>query len=104
MRISTFASVPFITGELFEQGSAEENRDFICYPTKVNQHLASLADDFPLYSVVSGKGLRHIGDQTHLDAPSARVLGYRYFEAYYELVEGTACPYEYSEDLDSYLK
>lgn len=96
--------VPFITGELFEQGSADENRDFICYPTKVNQHLASLADDFPLYAVVSGKGFRHIGDQTHLDAPSARVLGYRYFEAYYELVEGTDCPYEYSEDLDSYLK
>ena len=97
-------TVPFIAGELFEVGSAEESRDFICYPGKVNQHLHSLEGEIPLYAVVSGKGFRHIGDQTHLYASSARVLGYRYFEAYYELVEGVDCPYEYSEDLDSYLK
>ena len=97
-------TVPFIAGELFEVGSAEESRDFACYPGKVNQHLHSLEGVIPLYAVVSGVGFRHIGDQAHLDAPSARVLGYRYFEAYYELVEGTDCPYEYSEDLDSYLK
>lgn len=96
-------TVPFITGELFEQGPAEEYKDFECWPSKVNQHLHSLEDDFPLYSVVSGKGFRHIGDKAHLDAPSARVLGYRYFVAYYELIEGKACPYEFSECLDDYL-
>ena len=95
-------TVPFITGELFEQGPAEEYKDFICWPDKVNQHLYSLEDDFPLYTVVSGKGFRHIGDKAHLDAPSARVFGYRYFAAYYKLVEGKDCPYEYSENLDDY--
>lgn len=95
--------VPFITGELFEQGPAEESKDFMCWPDKVNSHLDQLADYYPLYAVVSGKGLRHGGDRLHLDAPSARVLGYRFFKAYYELTEETPCPYSYSENLDDYL-
>ena len=95
--------VPFIAGELFEQGSADENKDFVCWPDTVNKHLKSLDDDFPLYALVSGKGFRHIGDKAHLDGPSTRVLGYRYFTAYYEIVEGKTCPYDYSENLDDYL-
>ena len=95
--------VPFITGELFEQGSAENNQNFVCSPTLVNNHLNKLKNHYPLYAVVSGKGLRHKGDNAHLDAPSTRVFGYRYFDAYYELVEGKECPYQYSENLDDYL-
>ena len=96
-------TVPFITGELFEQGPASEKRDFIATPGSVNNALSKIKR-FDLYAVVSGKGLRHKGDRAHLDAPSTRVLGYRYFVAYYELVEGEDCPYMYSENLDSYLK
>ena len=95
--------VPFIAGELFERGDASENRDFIVNPTMVNNMLPKLKNHFPLFALVSGKGFRHIGDRAHLDGPSTRVLGYRYFTAYYELVEGKACPYEYSENLDDYL-
>ena len=96
-------TVPFITGELFERGPASEKKDFICDPGAVNNALTKIKR-FDLYAVVSGKGLRHKGDRAHLDAPSTRVLGYRYFEAYYELVEGKDCPFQYNEDLDSYLK
>lgn len=95
--------VPFITGELFEQGPAEESKDFMCWPDRVNSHLKQLAGHYPLYAVVSGKGLRHGGDRLHLDAPSARVLGYRFFKAYYELMEDSPCTYSYSENLDDYL-
>lgn len=95
-------TVPFITGELFEKGPASENKDFVADPGAVNNALTKVKN-FKKYAVVSGKGLRHKGDRAHLDAPSTRVLGYRYFVAYYELVEGKDCPFQFNEDLDSYL-
>ena len=41
-----------------------------------------------LYGIADGHYLRNIGDNTHLDAPSTRVYGYRYFNVYQELVNG----------------
>ena len=45
-------------------------------------------EDIPtLYALVDASNLRSI-DNTHLDAPSTRVFGYRYFNVYQDLVKG----------------
>ncbi len=51
------------------------------YP-KVNAALRQLADNLPDASFVPADGLGHIGDHLHFDAPSLRLFGQRYADAY----------------------
>lgn len=73
----------------------------------VNSALAAIAAEeyYPNYAVVSQEGLTNIervSTDSHFDSPSVRVMGYRYFEAFYEQLLDRECPYEYSQNPDDY--
>ena len=92
-----------ITGEL----GAWEGKDV----ELVNSALAAIEAEgyYPNYAVASQEGLTNAkgeryGSDSHFDSPSLRVFGYRYFELFYEELTGKDCPYEYSQDPDSYRK
>ena len=64
-------------------------------------------EDVPtLHAIVNGHYLRNIDDHTHLDAPSTRVFGYRYFNVYQDLVkadldgDGNIDYYDFADPLD----
>ena len=106
-------TVPFIAGQMFyNHPDATSRSDPVqtlyihSNATNINTHLSSAAskDGMPaLYGIADGHYLRNIGDNTHLDAPSTRVYGYRYFNVYQELVngdvdgDGNIDYYEYSD-------
>lgn len=90
-----------ITGEL----GAWEGKDV----ERVNSALAAIEAEgyYPNYAVASQEGLTNVraeryGSDSHFDAPSLRVFGYRYFELFYEELTGKECPYEYSQDPNDY--
>ena len=75
---------------------------------KVHDALYSLEDYYTNYGVASAKGLinrpvyENEDDAGHFDAPSQRVLGYRYFDIFYNLMTGKS--YAYDDDHNSYRK
>lgn len=68
--------LPFVAGEL---GRYRERYQLI------NKELSRLPETVPHTAVVSSEGLRHKGDGTHLNAPSADLLGERFASAMLEL-------------------
>ncbi len=62
-------NLPFVAGEL---GTYKDQYDII------NKVLAGLPGEVPFTAVASSKGLKHKGDLTHFDSPSAEKLGLRY--------------------------
>lgn len=61
--------IPFIAGEL---GTYRDQYDHI------NKVLMQLPGQFPFTAIASSKGLKHKGDGTHFDSPSADKLGKRF--------------------------
>ena len=89
-------NIAIITGELCDRGNYES------YPIEnINTTLNSdvLKNYFPNYAVASAEGLTNDElEDSHFDAPSLRVLGYRYFEGFYEALMDKECTYEYSQN------
>ena len=81
-----------ISGELAPQKGT--NADL------VNNALASLVDDYDNYAVATTENLLTLDENTHFDAPSLRVLGYRYFAHFYKFVTGKT--YEFVDDIEHY--
>ena len=102
--------VPFIAGEHFPNYSTTVDEYIFPGALAINDHLEILTyskydpnnplnkkgaeadvvvgyEDIPLYGIADGECLRNIGDQTHIDGPSTRVFGYRYFNVYQELMK-----------------
>lgn len=91
--------IVIITGEI----GAWEGKEV----TLVNSALAAIEAEnyYPNYAFVSQEGLTNIervSTDSHFDSPSVRVMGYRYFEAFYEELLDRECPYEYSQNTDDY--
>ena len=91
--------IVIITGEI----GAWEGKEVVL----VNSALAAIEAEgyYPNYAVVSQEGLTNIervSTDSHFDSPSVRVMGYRYFEAFYEELLDRECPYEYSQNPDDY--
>lgn len=61
--------LPFVAGELGTYKDQYNN---------INTVIAQLPEKLPFTSVASSKGLKHKGDGTHFDSPSAEKLGNRY--------------------------
>ena len=78
--------VPIVVGEL--------GRFFVNHPGKhgyidvVNAQLHRLAE-LPNIAIATSEGLTDRGDSLHFDAPSQRIFGRRYFDAYQTLVQPT---------------
>ncbi|QNL51914.1 glycosyl hydrolase 115 family protein [Olivibacter sp. SDN3] len=67
---------PFVVGEI---GYFKSQRP-------INDVLNQSPTYIPHSAVVSAEGLKDVGDRTHFDTPSARLLGKRYAEAMYKLI------------------
>lgn len=66
----------------------------------VNRTLPNLVDDYARYAVASSEGLITLDKDTHFDAPSLRVFGYRYFAHFYRLITGKT--YSFVDDIEHY--
>ncbi|MDB5235051.1 MAG: putative acetyl xylan esterase AxeA [Hymenobacter sp.] len=71
-------NVPFVAGQLpeFQFSQAKPNE-----PTAartINAAVAQLRGQVPHYDFITAEGTHDIGDHTHLDAASARLMGHRY--------------------------
>lgn len=53
----------------------------------INQIITSFPQNYPNVYAVSSAGLKHKGDVTHFDTPSARELGQRYAEKLWEITK-----------------
>ena len=125
-----YETVPFIAGEMFSNiEGASDTRYKFPGATGINTYLYTLtyskndsknpmvekgvpeayrhgSEDVPLYGVANGTFLRNIGDNTHLDAPSTRVYGYRFFNVFQTLMQADADKdgnidyYKYADPLD----
>ncbi len=76
--------VPVVAGEL---GEFLKDRPGIPHFPLINQALRDAAARIPRYACVSAAGLTDIGDHLHFDAPSQRIFGERYAEAYLALAK-----------------
>ena len=82
--------IVIITGELYgTKGDAVHTAQ-----------LNKLASYYQNYGVASSDGLKTIDAETHFDAPSMRVFGYRYFDIFYNCITGKS--YEFDDDPESY--
>ncbi|QNH62463.1 sialate O-acetylesterase [Hymenobacter sediminicola] len=78
-------NVPFVAGQLpkfqiLKLDSANRPRSNAA-ARRINATVAKLGRTVPHYAYVSAVGTHHIGDQTHFDAASARLMGQRYAAA-----------------------
>ena len=64
--------------------------------------LIDLGKHYPNYAIALSDGLTTRDPNTHFDAPSMRVFGYRYFDLFYNIKTGKH--YYYNEDKNSYLR
>ena len=62
-------NLPFVAGEL---GTYKEQYG------NINRIISQLPEKVPLTAIASSKGLKHKGDGTHFDSPSAEMLGKRF--------------------------
>jgi hypothetical protein len=74
--------VPVIAGEL---GEFLKDRPGIPHFTTINQALREAGNVISNYACVSAAGLSDIGDHLHFNAPSQRIFGERYAEAFLKL-------------------
>lgn len=77
-------SLPVIVGEISNDTGEDWNigkRSLI-----LNKQYHEIAEEIPACAVVSAEGLTLKPDGVHFDAPSLRVFGRRYFEAYKKLL------------------
>ena len=82
--------IVIITGELYgTKGDAVHTAQ-----------LNKLAYYYENYGVATSDGLTTIDAETHFDAPSMRVFGYRYFDIFYHCITGKN--YEFDDDPESY--
>lgn len=82
--------IVIITGELFGTRSDEVHL----------AQLESLASEYKNYGVAYSDGLTVFDVTTHFDAPSLRVLGYRYFDIFHRCITGE--PYYFDDDPKNY--
>ncbi|MBO7196341.1 MAG: hypothetical protein J6V80_03310 [Clostridia bacterium] len=66
-----------------------------------HEQLRSLCDDFERYGVASAETLTMNSDNSHFDAASLRVFGYRYFDIFKTFVTGEH--FEYVDDPEHYF-
>jgi Carbohydrate esterase, sialic acid-specific acetylesterase len=78
-------NVPFVAGQLPEFQATKPDSAGRPHTNqavrRINATVAGLGRTVPRYAHVPANGTHHIGDQTHLDAASARLMGRRYAEA-----------------------
>ncbi|WP_262888611.1 sialate O-acetylesterase [Hymenobacter sp. HDW8] len=78
-------SVPFVTGQLpafqIEKTDSLGRKTTNAAAIRLNEAIASLAQTVPHYAYISAEGTHDNGDQIHLDAASARLMGQRYARA-----------------------
>ena len=82
--------IVIITGELY--GTRGDNVH--------TQQLNYIGKSYKNYGVASSDGLTTIDVDTHFDAPSLRVFGYRYFDIFYNCITGKN--YEFDDNPESY--
>lgn len=70
------------------------------YRTSHRAQLDLLSDEYKNFGIASSEKLISNGDGTHFDAPSLRVFGYRYFNAFYNCVAGK--DYSFIDDIEHY--
>ena len=86
--------VVIITGETC-YSVEEEQRNM------THEQLRSLCDDYARYGVASAETLTMNSDNSHFDAASLRVFGYRYFDIFKTFVTGEH--YEFDDDPEHYF-
>ena len=67
----------------------------------VNNALSTLSSAYPNYAVASSEGLTAQDVNTHFDAASLRVFGYRYFAHFYKII--TDKDFEFDDDPQNYV-
>ena len=77
--------IPVIIGELSLLIDPKYNRSE--YLGVMNENFAEIARRIPNCAVASSQGLALKEDGLHFDAPSLRIFGQRYFEAYSEMIQ-----------------
>ncbi len=80
-----------ITGELYGTRSDAVHRP----------QLELLSKNYKNFGIAESDGLTTVDPQTHFDAPSMRVFGYRYFDIFYNFVTGKH--YDFVDDPLHYL-
>lgn len=88
------AKVVIVTGETC-YSVEEEQRNM------THRELESLIDLYPRYGVASAETLTMNSDNSHFDAASLRVFGYRYFDIFKTFVTGEH--YEFDDDPEHYF-
>ena len=75
-------TVPFVAGQLPDFRLDKAGADGQPHPNattpRINQAVAALQQQVPNYAYITVEGTADIGDDTHFDAASARLLGRRY--------------------------
>ncbi|MDO7846085.1 sialate O-acetylesterase [Hymenobacter sp. M29] len=78
-------TVPFVAGQLPDFQINKLGTDGQLHPNeaaqRINQAVAALRKQVPNYAYITAEGTTDIGDHTHYNAASARLLGWRYAEA-----------------------
>jgi hypothetical protein len=78
-------TVPFVAGQLPDFQINKVGPSGQSHPNKaaqrINQAVAALQNQVPNYAYITAEGTTDIGDHTHYDAASARLLGQRYTAA-----------------------
>ena len=88
------SKVVIITGETC-YSVEEEQRNM------THEQLESLVDIYPRYGVASAESLTMNSDNSHFDAASLRVFGYRYFDIFKTFVTGEH--YEFDDNPENYF-
>ncbi|MDO7851768.1 sialate O-acetylesterase [Hymenobacter convexus] len=82
-------AVPFVAGQLpdfqIKKVGADGQPHFNEAAQRINKAVTELQKQVPNYAYVTAEGTTDIGDQTHYNAASARLLGRRYAEAMLQL-------------------
>ena len=78
-------AVPFVAGQLpafqINKPASDGRLQVNDAAVRINQALTSLPKEVPNYAYISAEGTADIGDHTHFNAASARLLGQRYAAA-----------------------
>ena len=82
-------AVPFVAGQLpafqINKPGADGRLQVNNAAIRINEAVAALTKQVPNYAYVTAEGTSDIGDHTHFDAASARLLGQRYAAAMQQL-------------------
>lgn len=82
-------AVPFVAGQLpafqLTKPASDGRPQVNAAAVRINQALARLPTEVPNYAYITAEGTSDIGDHTHFNAASARLLGQRYAAAMRQL-------------------